>query len=426
MNTNRFGRSAAAATLAACMMWGCAVTDGADAPTSEQALGASGGALIGLNADANCVALLAGQTLNSGMVCATVDNEADTSAECGAAGAKGTMRIEYATIDGWQLVEAHMAVGDDVGDLPANKKGNPKVGNFPYHSGDITGATSYSFVVPLCHLGLDMSQTECAPVTAYIAAHAVVRKDNGDGSFQTETGWGDGQPFVAKGSWATWFTQTLECYEPCVPGFDAEAFEAALDQIDGESQEIGMRVVHQGGNAAKPYFFASLDYDHDGVAEVTGLPAYCVDLAHTIASNKNYCVRIYSTYSDNLPADVQIPENFDQVNFLLNNYAIGDIAETDGLPFTGGDLQRAIWSLVYGELPSPGGYSSGPSSNARVQELIAAASVAGVGFQPPCDGVVGVVLFPVDCANAQSPAAGQVLIAQMLMTTFEASCNVCE
>ena len=41
-------------------------------------------------------------------------------------------------------------------------------------------------------------------------AHASVRKDNGDGTYQTETGWGDGPRVVDRGSWATRSTLTLK------------------------------------------------------------------------------------------------------------------------------------------------------------------------------------------------------------------------
>ena len=63
----------------------------------------------------------------------------------------------------------HLAVGDDLTDIPANKKGNPKIGNFPYASGDITGATEQGHLVPLCMLGLDGADEVCEPVDAHIA-----------------------------------------------------------------------------------------------------------------------------------------------------------------------------------------------------------------------------------------------------------------
>lgn len=157
-----------------------------------------------------CVTLIAGQSIDAGTVCTVVDNSVDTSSTCGA-GATGVVRTTYTTTDGWELVEAHLAVGDALSDIPTTKQGNPKVGNFAYKSGDITGATEHSFDVPLCELGLDGAQEVCEPVMTYLAAHASVRKDDGNGGFETQTGWGNGQGFVDQGSWAEYFTLTLEC-----------------------------------------------------------------------------------------------------------------------------------------------------------------------------------------------------------------------
>ncbi|MCA9658710.1 MAG: hypothetical protein KC486_10220 [Myxococcales bacterium] len=177
--------------------------------------------------EGGCVALLAGQSIDAGTVCAAVDNAADTSATCGA-GATGVLKVTYATTGGWELVEAHLAAGDDLADIPTNKKGNPKIGNFAYNSGDITGATEHSFAVPLCELGLDGADEVCEPVTAYLAAHAAVRKDNGEGGFETQTGWGDGDGFTDKGSWAEYFTLELSCNGEPEPEPEPSACETAF------------------------------------------------------------------------------------------------------------------------------------------------------------------------------------------------------
>ncbi|MCA9705125.1 MAG: hypothetical protein KDK70_04645 [Myxococcales bacterium] len=172
--------------------------------------------LVELVDDATCVTLYAGQTIDVGSVCVAIDNTVDTSASCGA-GAAGVMTVTYATTGGWSLVETHLAAGDALADIPANKKGNPKIGNFAYPSGDITGATTHEVSVPLCEFGLDAADTACDPVKAYLAAHAVVQHDDGSGSVQTETAWGDGERLVKKGSWAEYFNMHLECKDEPEP-----------------------------------------------------------------------------------------------------------------------------------------------------------------------------------------------------------------
>ena len=142
----------------------------------------------------HCEILYAGQNIDAGLVCVEVVDE--------------DLVVSYSTKDGWGLMETHLWVGDDLADMPQTRKGNPKIGNFPYQAEDLAGATSYSFTLPLSILNFSCPM---ADTTYYVAAHAAVQRDNGDGTFQTETGWGAGDPIVVKGNWATYFNFTLTC-----------------------------------------------------------------------------------------------------------------------------------------------------------------------------------------------------------------------
>lgn len=147
----------------------------------------------------SCVTLLAGQTINAGTVCSTVQGD--------------YLNVTYSTTGGWELTEAHLWAGTSLASLPTNRAGNPQIGLFPYNSGNITGATTYTFSVPLSTFGLSGNATECAPTNVYLVAHAALRKLLGDGSYQTETGYGEGTRLVSKGNWATWFSLTLKCQD---------------------------------------------------------------------------------------------------------------------------------------------------------------------------------------------------------------------
>jgi len=172
---------------------------------SGAAVGAAVFAVTLSKANAQCVAtadasqtqcqkLLAGQTIDAGDVCVTV--------------ADGMVNVTYVTENGWMLAEAHLWVGTNLADMPKTKTGNPKIGNFPYNSGDITGATAYTFEIPLESLGFVCP----GPDQSYFAAaHAAVLKENGRGGYQTETGWAEGSKIVSRGSWATYFTFALTC-----------------------------------------------------------------------------------------------------------------------------------------------------------------------------------------------------------------------
>lgn len=88
---------------------------------------------------------------------------------------------------GWEITETHLAVVDDPDDFPQTKKGNPKVGHFPYK-----GQLQYE--IDLCELGVE----PCDIV--YIAAHAVV--ENG---CQEETAWANTGTSFSGASWALYF-----------------------------------------------------------------------------------------------------------------------------------------------------------------------------------------------------------------------------
>ncbi len=519
-----------------------------------------------------CTDLFAGQTIAAGNVCIEILDHGDTEELC----------ITYITTGDWVLIETQAWVGEDLADMPQTRKGNPQIGNFPYHSGDITGQTSYTFCVDLNQYGTEGGAVDLCGLMLYAATHAVVARDiDGDGIYdEQETAWGDGDRMVARGNWSTYFTIKLECdlggvgnesgetafaydcagdancfidipdeginrwgwtngaygpgtyyldiyagagqcditngtlvglltvvydgaiatvtYEtcgdykmdevhlyvgnnilawddnpadpgytvapgkfpytdddidtnsytftidglsgsiyvvahavvvgdyslgdcgvrgcvpPCIPGFDYDAFETEINDLGGDDGLVTVNVVHQSGIANQPYFLGSL-------GATTGLPFYCIDLDNTIYSNRDYCAILYSTYDGSIPF-VNQPENLDLLNYVLNTFKIGDLA-SDGTAFTGGDIQRVLWSLVYGSLPAPGAYSSGSSTDLRVNEILAAANASGEGFEPPCDGVVGVVVVPVTCDGSSQAAQG--LIAQMLVTEFEAVCTVC-
>lgn len=176
--------------LSAAALWGCG-GGSAEVKSLESELYAQ---------STQCATLYAGQTIDAGSVCTSVTGE--------------DLVVRYATTNGWELSEAHLWVGDDLATMPQTKTGNPQIGLFPYKSGDISGATSYTFTIPLASLNSDPSL--CGHVFD-LAAHAALRKDDGSGGYQTQTGWGAGSQINGRGSWATYFTYTVQCDGPPPP-----------------------------------------------------------------------------------------------------------------------------------------------------------------------------------------------------------------
>lgn len=139
--------------------------------------------------------LYAGQTIDAGTVSITVTGD--------------NLVVTFTTRDGWSLDETHLWIGTSLTDMPQTRKGTPKIGNFPYHSGSLNGATSYSETIALSALNFACPQDD---TTYYVAAHAVVSKTDSSGAVQTETGWADGVSFVDKGMWGTYFSIVLTCH----------------------------------------------------------------------------------------------------------------------------------------------------------------------------------------------------------------------
>jgi len=104
------------------------------------------------------------------------------------------LHITYRTTGCWYLAETNLAVTNSFEDIPQTNKCNPKVGQFPYKTDHDPMVTEFTYEVPL------------GSGTHYIAAHAVVYCDCGEGF--SETAWGQGpthQEFPGN-SWALYFT----------------------------------------------------------------------------------------------------------------------------------------------------------------------------------------------------------------------------
>jgi len=152
-----------------------------------------------------CYDLIAGQNEVAGNVCVSSDTT--------------NLYVKYSTIGDWLLDEVHLFVGTSIADMPTTKKGNPKVGNFPYKQEDI-GSNYAEFIIPLASLGNPECNTDL-----FIAAHASVQRTLDGGSIQQETAWSEGDPIVEKGNWGTFSTFTIPCEpEPPTSGSCETAF----------------------------------------------------------------------------------------------------------------------------------------------------------------------------------------------------------
>ena len=120
--------------------------------------------------------------------------------------------------------------------------------------------------------------------------------------------------------------------------------------------------------------------------------AWCVDQDLRLNDNECFEASVYSSY-EALPAGAfERPENFDQVNWLLNQEIVGKISSS-GSAFTFGDVQRAIWYLI-DDSNCVLCEDLGPYSDERALELMSYAMEYGEGFKPKAGQYLGIILIP--------------------------------
>lgn len=154
--------------------------------------GSAAGAQVEYCGEPEVVTLWAGQTIDAGTV--TVAND------------ENYLYVTFTTANGWLLSETHLHVAASLEGIPQTNKGNPKIGNFAYQTTHNPYATEFTYTIAKADLPLDENNS-----TLVIAAHAAVVMVDGDGNvIASETGWGDGEPFVERGSWAMYFQYTWQ------------------------------------------------------------------------------------------------------------------------------------------------------------------------------------------------------------------------
>jgi hypothetical protein len=125
--------------------------------------------------------LIAGQVIEVGKVTITSEIVGDFC---------NILEVEYTTTDtegsAWLITETHLHIGTDI---PQTKNGNPKVGQFEYHTRDDDGVNTVTYSAG----GGLLESVPCGDTTL-IAAHAAVAPDAlglPDDLFETAWGWGD-------------------------------------------------------------------------------------------------------------------------------------------------------------------------------------------------------------------------------------------
>lgn len=124
---------------------------------------------------------------------------------------------------------------------------------------------------------------------------------------------------------------------------------------------------------------------------------------------------------------IENPENLDKVNYLVNNFAAGQIVQpldvncnTVRLPeaLTFSDIQRAIWKYV-DDNQSESGLQNW--SQERVNAILCQVNANGYGFVPDCNQKIVFLVVPVG-TNATSYNV-QIVIGQPVIGQIQVPCK---
>jgi hypothetical protein len=263
-----------------------------------------------------------------------------------------TLYVKFETDGGWLMGLTHLDVATSYDDLNV-KGGSPRPGKFDYKTTHDPPVDEVTYVLPGMPVGTEL----------FIIAHA-------DVCIATPT-------------------------TPSLPDIAASLPDQVMMSIFAPHPlAASYSVVTVSGGT-------SLDGTHDG---------WCVDTDRNIEVGVSYLADVFSSYETLPEGKVEYPENLDLVNWILNQGFVGQPSMSGG-SYTFGDVQRAIWALIEDQQSTNG---LGPWSQARVDEILAAASANGEGFEPGCGDELGVILNPVDASGNW--------IAQAMMITIPVPC----
>ncbi|NER11508.1 hypothetical protein SAMN06265375_103127 [Muriicola jejuensis] len=172
---------------------------------------------------------------------------------------------------------------------------------------------------------------------------------------------------------------------------------------------------------AKPgmdsYFTININ-DSDLAGE--NIPAWCIDVDRSLGVDHTFVADVYSS-TESLPDLFENPENFDLINWIINQQYIGKPSPSGG-NYTFGDVQWAIWELIDDVNCVACAFLGDGWSVTKGQEIVdaALASPEAEGFVPDCGQLIAIVLIPQD--NSQPI----FITLEVPCDCKETECNECD
>ena len=197
------------------------------------------------------------------------------------------------------------------------------------------------------------------------------------------------------------------------PEADLEGFELSLPDV------VSIQTTEKPTDAA--YF--ALDVLNTNLAG-TDLEGWCVDVDLSLGVEGPLDFDVYSSYEELPEGKFENPQNFDLVNYIMNQNYVGKASPSGGT-YTFGHVQWAIWELIDDRncqsctyLTNPTGDWRDDASNiTKGQEIVDAALANGEGFTPAVGQKIAVVLIP---------EGKQSIIIMKDVPAKEVPCSDCE
>ncbi|MBO6589808.1 MAG: hypothetical protein JJ885_06985 [Muricauda sp.] len=168
--------------------------------------------------------------------------------------------------------------------------------------------------------------------------------------------------------------------------------ECVVDLFPSFSSVVNICVDAKGIDASGAYFDLTIND-----TELAGAyAAWCMDFEAALNAGQCFEGNAYSSYSVIPDSGIEQPENFDLINWIINQNFVGK-ASSGGELFTFGDVQYAMWVLIDNLAYDCNDCSNlNPWEINRAQEIIDAALLNGEGYEPGIGDLLGVVIIPTD------------------------------
>lgn len=185
--------------------------------------------------------------------------------------------------------------------------------------------------------------------------------------------------------------------------FAQKTADNCTPDIDGLVAQLPSQVTIT--TTAKPgddaYFNITID-DSSGFLSGTEIAAWCADQDLSLENNETVSFDVYSSYGELPEGTFEREENFDKVNWLLNQTLIGEESPNGLGVYTFGHIQYAMWLLLDDSVCQVCTALTNPTSTwnndgndvEQAEEIRDLALTQGAGFTPGCGELMAIVLVP--------------------------------